>query len=269
MSVCTGHCETTDPCARNKYNIPYTKVAYLLYKRLVLQDPFFYVLLPTTFSFTPFFRTVSVTIFFMTDLIIKYYLKDYQTGAGKAFRLLDANSKYLFTIDHHNLYEGTFKVDRNMYFASRLQLPLNETVYYFKDDDYVYFYKNPYAYKRKAYHYWFAVWRKEGFKELPCYFEDSFEQLCDGIIEDKVKEGSRFDFLTIYVNGLSNVLDWREFDEAFIKPQDTIYIELNGQKLFEEVQHYFEGKDLQVEEEAIRKAGYFEVLENSQDSSIN
>ena len=71
------------------------------------------------------------------------------------------------------------------------------------------------------------------------------------------------------MNGLSNVLDWREFDEAFIKPQDTIYIELNGQKLFEEVQHYFQGKDLQVEQEAIRKAGYFEVLENSQDSSIN
>ena len=43
----------------------------------------------------------------------------------------------------------------------------------------------------------------------------------------------------------------------------------NNEKLFEEVQHYFKGKDLQVEQEAIRKAGYFEALENSQDSSIN
>lgn len=205
----------------------------------------------------------------MADLIVKYYLKDYLTCIRKQFQLRDVNSKYLFTIDQHQLYEGTFKVDQNIHFASRLQLPLNETVYYFNDDEYVYFYKNPYAYKRKAYHYWFAVWRKQGFKELPCYFEDSFEQLCDGILEEKVKEGSRFDFLTIYVNGLSNDLDWREFDEAFIKPEETIYIELNGLKLYEEIHNYFKGEDLEVELKAIRKAGHFEVLANSQDSSIN
>lgn len=202
----------------------------------------------------------------MTDLIVKYYLKDYLTCVRKQFQLRDVKSKYIFTIDQHKLYEGTFKVDQNIHFASRLQLPLNKTVYYFKDDEYVYFYKNPYAYKRKAYHYWFAVWRKQGFKELPCYFEDSFEQLCDGITEDKVREGSRFDFLTIYVNGLSNVCDWREFNEDCIDPQDTIYVELNGQKLNDEMRNYFEGEDLKVEEEAVHKAGYFRVLENSQES---